>query len=466
MFGALGALACVPLVKSGDAERVRRLTVEFTRPLFLGVQYVATVTAEPGQSTVRLFDGSVPVLKLTVHTEATVDAAWTPVATGSGDGASMARMPVDRAFEGIRGGDRVEGRYMSDPRAFDDLLESFGATSRQWRLPSYALLFSSYVVGMQLPGRRATFMKVQLDFHEAALSCPVMEYSVQVQSTVAACDLMIAALRLSVGNRVFVSGEYSSLVRRPLETPDASAEPITAASDRLEGKVALIIGGARGLGAAVARALARESCTVAVTSRTSAPGAAVADLRYIEGDPGDLRWCTALRRRIDEEYGRLDFLVCNAFPPVQPLRVEANAAVRIADYVNSAVRLVAHPLSVFVDLVARDKGVLAVISSIFVEEPNREFPQYVAAKSAVEGLARVAALQHRDARFLIVRPRKLLTDFVNTPRGRVGAASPEAAAASIVEGMLSCSAAAGDVEILRRMSLDESNTRAAATRAE
>ena len=40
----------------------------------------------------------------------------------------------------------------------------------------------------------------------------------------------------------------------------------------LEGKVVLVSGGSRGLGAAVARAAAREGATVAVTGRHPEPG--------------------------------------------------------------------------------------------------------------------------------------------------------------------------------------------------
>jgi NAD(P)-dependent dehydrogenase (short-subunit alcohol dehydrogenase family) len=124
------------------------------------------------------------------------------------------------------------------------------------------------------------------------------------------------------------------------------------------------------------------------------------------------------------EHGRLDFLICNACPPVLPLRLEPNAGGRIATYIDSAVSLTLAPLCEFLELLNCSDGCVVIISSVFVEHPVKEFPHYVAAKQAVEMLGRVASLQYRRVRTLIVRPQKLLTTMTNTPLGRFGAASP------------------------------------------
>jgi NAD(P)-dependent dehydrogenase (short-subunit alcohol dehydrogenase family) len=82
------------------------------------------------------------------------------------------------------------------------------------------------------------------------------------------------------------------------------------------------------------------------------------------------------------------------------------------------------PLTEFLDLLNCNDGCAVIISSIFVENPVKDFPHYVAAKQAVEMLGRVASLQYRRVRTLIVRPQKLLTAMTNTPLGRLNAASP------------------------------------------
>ena len=77
-----------------------------------------------------------------------------------------------------------------------------------------------------------------------------------------------------------------------------------------------------------------------------------------------------------------------------------------------------------------------VVSSSAVVDPPAEWPHYVAAKCAVEALARVAAVEQPEARLLVVRPPKLLTELVNTPMGRQDALAPEHFAARLVRRLM------------------------------
>jgi NAD(P)-dependent dehydrogenase (short-subunit alcohol dehydrogenase family) len=142
------------------------------------------------------------------------------------------------------------------------------------------------------------------------------------------------------------------------------------------------------------------------------------------GDAADPEALRRLRERVSKEHGRLDFLICNACPPVLPLLLEPNAAGRIRTYIDLAVSLTLAPLSEFLELLNRSDGCAVIISSIYVEQPVKEFPHYVAAKRAVEALGCVASMQYPRVCTLIVRPPKLLTAMTNTPIGRLGAASP------------------------------------------
>ncbi|MGH8503762.1 MAG: SDR family NAD(P)-dependent oxidoreductase [Gammaproteobacteria bacterium] len=89
----------------------------------------------------------------------------------------------------------------------------------------------------------------------------------------------------------------------------------------LNGKVAIVTGGSRGIGAATAKRLAAESATVAVNySRSEAPAKAVVE--QITGDGGSARAVQAdmsdpaqIKRLVNETiewFGRLDILVNNA----------------------------------------------------------------------------------------------------------------------------------------------------------
>jgi 3(or 17)beta-hydroxysteroid dehydrogenase len=86
---------------------------------------------------------------------------------------------------------------------------------------------------------------------------------------------------------------------------------------RVQGKVALVTGGASGLGAADSAALAREGATVIVTDVNLASAQKVADeigngaIAFALDVSSEEQW-TAVMAEIDTRFGRLDVLVNNA----------------------------------------------------------------------------------------------------------------------------------------------------------
>ncbi len=84
---------------------------------------------------------------------------------------------------------------------------------------------------------------------------------------------------------------------------------------QLEGKAAIVTGGASGIGAACARTLAREGAQVLVTDLDDEAGQRLAeeiDGQYVRHDVTDEAGWPAVIRVVEDQFGRLDILVANA----------------------------------------------------------------------------------------------------------------------------------------------------------
>jgi len=84
---------------------------------------------------------------------------------------------------------------------------------------------------------------------------------------------------------------------------------------RVQDKVAIITGGAAGLGAAIARLFHTEGAKVIITDVQVAPGRALAkelDCEFIEQDVTDEQQWQSIMKQVEERYGAVHILVNNA----------------------------------------------------------------------------------------------------------------------------------------------------------
>lgn len=170
-----------------------------------------------------------------------------------------------------------------------------------------------------------------------------------------------------------------------------------------EGKVVLVTGAGRGIGAAIARAFAAEGAAVAVNYLRNAETAqaVAADCQLAGGDAIALQAdvtsqadCERLAQQVMDEFGRLDVVVNNAFAPYafDPEQRKRFGELAWADYqaqFESAVGGAYHVCQAVVPhMRQRAQGAIVNVVSNLVEHPLVPYHDYTTAKSALVGFSR------------------------------------------------------------------------------
>lgn len=174
-------------------------------------------------------------------------------------------------------------------------------------------------------------------------------------------------------------------------------------TQQLSGRVALVTGASRGLGAAIARQLAAGGAKVAVNYHGSqAKAEAVVDAIKSAGGQavavgGDVRDEQAIARMVQEttsKLGPIDVLVANATGPQPFVKVDELTWQHCLDqlefFVKSPVLLMR---AVLLGMKQRKFGRIIQIGSEVFEKGVPEFSNYVAAKGAQLGLTRSWAIE-------------------------------------------------------------------------
>lgn len=161
-------------------------------------------------------------------------------------------------------------------------------------------------------------------------------------------------------------------------------------STSIAGKVALITGGARGLGAATARSLSAAGARVFVLDRHHPDPAESFDqtVTFLLGDVTDLDSMSQAVETIGREAGRLDIVIANAGVVARGATVRVSSPVtvdRLFDVnVAGALNTVRAALPALIDT----RGRLVLISSVFAFVNGAGTIPYAMSKAAVEQLGR------------------------------------------------------------------------------
>jgi 3-oxoacyl-[acyl-carrier protein] reductase len=205
----------------------------------------------------------------------------------------------------------------------------------------------------------------------------------------------------------------------------------------LEGRVALVTGASKGLGFGVARALAREGATVAVSSRSSEridASAAALGARAFVHDGADIAGAAALASAVEEELGPIDILVTNSGgPPASPDALSFGTEQWQAAYELLLLGQIALIEAVLPGMRERRWGRILSLSSSVVREPS---PVLVLSSAHRAGLLAALKTIARQVAPDGVTVNTLLPGIIATDRAReIGADRPESVA-SIPAGRL------------------------------
>ncbi|MDD3797957.1 MAG: glucose 1-dehydrogenase [Novosphingobium sp.] len=189
---------------------------------------------------------------------------------------------------------------------------------------------------------------------------------------------------------------------------------------RLSGKVAIITGGARGMGAATSRLFAAEGAKVAITDVLEAEGTALAAelgdaARFYRHDVTDEAAWAEIVKQVEADLGPVDVLVNNA----GILMFRSLLSTTLEDYERVLrVNLIGEFLgikAVAPGMIARGKGSIVNISSVDGMKGANGLAAYASSKWGVRGLTKVAAMElgHRGIRVNSVHPGGVDTVMTN-----------------------------------------------------
>lgn len=477
VHGSLIAIAMLGALPRQALAQLRSLRVSFSGPVLVGSSATLLVGSgrEPATWDARLIvrGRTVARLQARAHTDDRLAsmAASLPDLAPPGDAPPrpMRATPARPDAGELRAGHALRVRYRCGSE-LQELARRHGAAGLDRRLLE-GLACTSYVVGMELPGLRSLLAGLSLNLDDYGLAhdgghvdddrsttldeqAPAQPESVTV--VVRDHDLRTGQLTIDglfaapMGHsRTLASIQCFALPRVAHPNPDALG--LLRAPEQDRGAV-IVAGGSRGFGASLALALLGRGYAVHVAYAKSAAraaelerlaGAHASRLHLERADLRDQDGLQALAQAVDRGARPLAGLVLNAARPPLPIALTEGSAAEIADYVRESIQLAAVPLGRFLPSIDEQSGWVLFCSSAAIAAPPRDWPHYVSAKAAVEGLASWVAATRPRLRVAVARLPKMSTDMTSTPSGQVAATSADAMALWTAEQLTSGALAPG-----------------------
>ncbi|HEY3302885.1 MAG TPA: SDR family oxidoreductase [Candidatus Binatia bacterium] len=190
----------------------------------------------------------------------------------------------------------------------------------------------------------------------------------------------------------------------------------------LNGKVVLITGASRGIGAAAAKRLAESGASVVVNYLKSRDQAAEI-LKHVEqegasgmiwqADVIDRGQVDRMAQAVRENFGAVDILVNNAFFPFEVAPLHQLPWKHLEEATSKELAALHNCVQAFVPgMIEKKKGKIIVVSTRLAQQPLPRLGAYAAAKAALESMANTLAIELGPSGIAvnIVTPAFTLTD--------------------------------------------------------
>jgi 3-oxoacyl-[acyl-carrier protein] reductase len=221
---------------------------------------------------------------------------------------------------------------------------------------------------------------------------------------------------------------------------------------RLDGKIALVTGGSRGIGRACAEALAEQGATVVVSYvRGEAAAREVADAIVAKGgkaeiagfDVSDSKATEAAIEDVIKRLGKIDILIANAGIAIDGLLLRANDEQLDKLWATNVRGAIICAKAASKSMMRSKWGRVVFLSSVVGDMGNAGQTGYGATKAAVVGAAKSIAREYasRNVTVNVISPGFIETDMTDVmndaqkegllkviPLGRIGAARDIASA--------------------------------------